>query len=83
LDEDNIIRGGEGSAGLSIKGHYSEENGGLARLLSAKAVEARSTSLNDEFVCFYWAIETRATEIDGYRSERSELYGDSKVYFCG
>ena len=41
INKDEIILGGEESAGLSIKGHYPEKDGILACLLAAEAVAAR------------------------------------------
>jgi phosphoglucomutase len=45
INNDEIILGGEESAGLSIRGHYPEKDGILACLLAAEAVAARGTSL--------------------------------------
>jgi phosphomannomutase len=45
INEDEIILGGEESAGLSIKGHHPEKDGILACLLAAKAVAPRGESL--------------------------------------
>ena len=45
INKDEIILGGEESAGLSIKGHYPEKDGILACLLAAEAVAARGKSL--------------------------------------
>ncbi len=46
--KDEIILGGEESAGLSIRGHYPEKDGILACLLAAEAVAARGASLTDQ-----------------------------------
>lgn len=46
--KDEIILGGEESAGLSIRGHYPEKDGILACLLAAEAVAARGTSLTEQ-----------------------------------
>ena len=48
INRDQIILGGEESAGLSIKGHYPEKDGILACLLAAEAVAARGTSLTEQ-----------------------------------
>jgi len=48
INRDEIILGGEESAGLSIKGHYPEKDGLLACLLAVEAVAARGTSLSDQ-----------------------------------
>jgi phosphoglucomutase len=48
INKDEIILGGEESAGLSIRGHYPEKDGILACLLAAEAVAARGTSLTDQ-----------------------------------
>ncbi len=43
---DEIILGGEESAGLSIRGHYPEKDGILACLLAAEAVAVRGKSIS-------------------------------------
>ncbi len=48
INEDEIILGGEESAGLSIKGHYPEKDGILACLLAAEAVAVRGRSLTEQ-----------------------------------
>jgi len=48
INGDEIILGGEESAGLSIKGHYPEKDGILACLLAAEAVAARGKSLSEQ-----------------------------------
>ena len=48
INKDEIILGGEESAGLSIRGHYPEKDGILACLLAAEAVAARATSLTEQ-----------------------------------
>jgi len=48
INKDEIILGGEESAGLSIRGHYPEKDGILACLLAAEAVAARGTSLTEQ-----------------------------------
>src|SRR4029078_7475476 len=53
INENKIVVGGEESAGLSIKGHYPEKDGILARLLAAEAVAARGTSLTEPLNQFY------------------------------
>ncbi|MFX5903530.1 hypothetical protein ABTE48_18940, partial [Acinetobacter baumannii] len=45
---DEIVLGGEESAGLSIRGHYPEKDGILACLLAAEAVAARGAGLRDQ-----------------------------------
>jgi phosphoglucomutase len=45
INKDEIILGGEESAGLSIRGHYPEKDGILACLLAAEAVAARGLGL--------------------------------------
>lgn len=49
INKDEIILGGEESAGLSIRGHYPEKDGILACLLAAEAVAARNASLTEQF----------------------------------
>lgn len=48
INRNEIILGGEESAGLSIKGHYPEKDGLLACLLAAEAVAARGASLTEQ-----------------------------------
>ena len=48
INRDEIILGGEESAGLSIRGHYPEKDGILACLLAAEAVAARQASLTQQ-----------------------------------
>ncbi len=48
INKDEIVLGGEESAGLSIRGHYPEKDGILACLLAAEAVAARGRSLTEQ-----------------------------------
>jgi phosphoglucomutase len=48
-----VIIGGEESAGLSIKGHYPEKDGILACLLAAESVAARRASLTEQLNDIY------------------------------
>ena len=48
INKDEVILGGEESAGLSIRGHYPEKDGILACLLSAEAVAVRQASLSQQ-----------------------------------
>lgn len=48
INKDEIILGGEESAGLSIRGHYPEKDGILACLLAAEAVAVRGKSLSQQ-----------------------------------
>lgn len=48
INKDEIILGGEESAGLSIRGHYPEKDGILACLLAAEAVAARNAGLTEQ-----------------------------------
>jgi phosphoglucomutase len=48
INKDEIILGGEESAGLSIRGHYPEKDGILACLLAAEAEAARGASLTEQ-----------------------------------
>lgn len=48
INKDEIILGGEESAGLSIRGHYPEKDGLLACLLAVEAVCARDASLSEQ-----------------------------------
>lgn len=56
INKDEIILGGEESAGLSIRGHYPEKDGILACLLAAEAVAARRTSLSEQLDELYRRI---------------------------
>lgn len=53
INKDEIILGGEESAGLSIKGHYPEKDGILACLLAAEAVAVRGKSLTEQLKELY------------------------------
>jgi phosphoglucomutase len=48
INKNEIILGGEESAGLSIRGHYPEKDGILACLLAAEAVAARGAGLVEQ-----------------------------------
>ena len=48
INKDEIILGGEESAGLSIKGHYPEKDGILACLLAIEAVTVRHATLTEQ-----------------------------------
>ncbi len=53
INKDEIILGGEESAGLSIRGHYPEKDGILACLLAAEAVAERKASLTEQLEELY------------------------------
>ncbi|MEP6705154.1 MAG: phosphoglucomutase/phosphomannomutase family protein [Acidobacteriota bacterium] len=53
INKDEIILGGEESAGLSIRGHYPEKDGILACLLAIEAVTVRKASLNSQLDDLY------------------------------
>ena len=53
INKDEIILGGEESAGLSIRGHYPEKDGILACLLAIEAVTVRQASLNSQLEELY------------------------------
>lgn len=53
INRDEIILGGEESAGLSIRGHYPEKDGLLACLLAAEAVSVRNASLTEQLDVLY------------------------------
>lgn len=53
INRDEIVLGGEESAGLSIRGHYPEKDGILACLLAAEAVAGRGASLTDQLNDLY------------------------------
>jgi phosphoglucomutase len=48
INKDEIVLGGEESAGLSVRGHYPEKDGILACLLAAEAVASRGTNLTEQ-----------------------------------
>ena len=56
INKDEIILGGEESAGLSIRGHYPEKDGILACLLAAEAVAARNASLTEQLKELYGRV---------------------------
>lgn len=53
INKDEIVLGGEESAGLSIKGHYPEKDGIIACLLAAEAVAVRQASLTEQLEDLY------------------------------
>ena len=53
INKDEIILGGEESAGLSIRGHYPEKDGILACLLAAEAVAVRGKTLGQQLEELY------------------------------
>ena len=53
INKDEIILGGEESAGLSIRGHYPEKDGILACLLAIEAVTVRQASLTSQLDDLY------------------------------
>jgi phosphoglucomutase len=53
INKDEIILGGEESAGLSIRGHYPEKDGILACLLAIEAVIVRQASLSEQLSSLY------------------------------
>jgi phosphoglucomutase len=48
INRDEIVLGGEESAGLSVRGHYPEKDGILACLLAIEAVTVRQASLRNQ-----------------------------------
>ncbi|HBR57413.1 MAG TPA: phosphoglucomutase, partial [Blastocatellia bacterium] len=56
INRDEIILGGEESAGLSIRGHYPEKDGILACLLAIEAAAARNASLTEQLEELYGRI---------------------------
>jgi len=53
INKDEIILGGEESAGLSIRGHYPEKDGILACLLAIETVTVRQASLGEQLKDLY------------------------------
>lgn len=53
INRDEIILGGEESAGLSIRGHYPEKDGILACLLAIEAVTVRQAGLGSQLKDLY------------------------------
>ena len=53
INKDEIILGGEESAGLSIRGHYPEKDGILACLLAIETVTVRQASLGEQLDDLY------------------------------
>jgi phosphoglucomutase len=56
INRDEIILGGEESAGLSIKGHYPEKDGILACLLAIEAVTVRQATLTEQLESLYQRV---------------------------
>ena len=61
INEDQIVLGGEESAGLSVKGPYPEKDGILACGLAAEAVAACGTSLIDQRALLFGRKSKRLT----------------------
>ena len=53
INRDEIVLGGEESAGLSIRGHYPEKDGILACLLAIETVTVRQASLREQLHDLY------------------------------
>lgn len=53
INRDEIILGGEESAGLSIRGHYPEKDGLIACLLAAESVAVRSQTIGEQLEDLY------------------------------
>lgn len=71
INRDEIILGGEESAGLSIRGHYPEKDGILACLLAAEAVAVRGASLTDQLEDLYGRVGRLYSERIGVRLTES------------
>ena len=56
INKNEIILGGEESAGLSIKGHYPEKDGILACLLAIEAVTVRHATLTEQLERLYQRV---------------------------
>ncbi|REJ79152.1 MAG: phosphoglucomutase/phosphomannomutase family protein [Acidobacteria bacterium] len=67
INKDEIILGGEESAGLSIKGHYPEKDGLLACLLAVEAVASRGASLTEQLNELTQRVGTLFSERIGVR----------------
>lgn len=70
INKDEIILGGEESAGLSIRGHYPEKDGILACLLAAEAVAARGVGLTDQLNDLYARVAEEPAVIGGAAGHR-------------
>ena len=53
INRDEIVLGGEESAGLSVRGHYPEKDGILACLLAIETVTVRQASLREQLDDLY------------------------------
>ncbi|HVF48201.1 MAG TPA: hypothetical protein VNA17_11600, partial [Pyrinomonadaceae bacterium] len=67
INDDEIILGGEESAGLSIRGHYPEKDGILACLLAAEAVAARGVGLTEQLDDLYRRVGRLESQRIGVR----------------
>ena len=67
INKDEIILGGEESAGLSIRGHYPEKDGILACLLAAEAVAVRGKSLGTQLEELYARVGRLESKRTGVR----------------
>ena len=67
INRDEIILGGEESAGLSIRGHYPEKDGIIACLLAAEAVAVREKSLTEQLNELYGRVGKLESERIGVK----------------
>lgn len=90
--KDEIVIGGEESAGLSIRGHYPEKDGILACLLAAECVAARKMSLTDQLTELYGRLgrlvsgrigvkltDEVAAKLKDKLAEEPTMIGDHKI----
>ena len=56
INKDEIILGGEESAGLSIRHHYPEKDGLIACLLAAEAVAVRAKTIGEQLEDLYQRV---------------------------
>jgi len=90
INKDEIILGGEESAGLSIRGHYPEKDGILACLLVAEMMAARGASIHEQVMALFkkvgrefWPVrenlhltaEQKKSAIEKSKSDASILIG--------
>jgi alpha-D-glucose phosphate-specific phosphoglucomutase len=67
ISRDELVMGGEESAGLSIRGHVPEKDGILACLLAAEMVAKRGKSLTEQLGELYARVGMHLTRRENFR----------------
>lgn len=90
LRANEILLGGEESAGMTIRGHVPEKDGILACLLVAEMIAARQVSLLDQLRDLFrrtgvecWPIRVNLQVTEGVQSKMPELLKREPKQFAG